>query len=266
MPKVCKEVFHPCAIETTHIIIFLLVATQFLTTNVFLWLQVCISLSPVFRSARSSRFAQLILAKLLLYAGLRNLCSLCRRHILCNLCGNTEDRSCPVRPVWSGLCTTCIQPLKPSAPISLRSSFHFIVYVRLCVCVCVCGVRVFVCLHVCVCLCHIPMPSIPSQSRRGVAAFGVVSSIIRRQLRNGALPPMPYDRPSALVMVINTMQACTAEAQQLNKSINLNFAKQSTCNETPQSLLNYHGGLKSFGEYAYTSMAKQGECKTPAPS
>ena len=71
-----------------------------------------------------------------------------------------------------------------------------------CVCVCVCGVRVFVCLRVCVCLCHIPMPSIPGQSRRGVAAFGVVSSIIRRELRNGALPPMPYDRPSALLMVL----------------------------------------------------------------
>ena len=33
MPKACKEVFHPCAIETMHIIIFLLVVTQFLTTN-----------------------------------------------------------------------------------------------------------------------------------------------------------------------------------------------------------------------------------------
>ena len=33
MPKVCKEVFHPCTIETMHIIIFLLVVTQFLTTN-----------------------------------------------------------------------------------------------------------------------------------------------------------------------------------------------------------------------------------------
>ena len=33
MPKACKDVFHPCAIETMHIIIFLLVVTQFLTTN-----------------------------------------------------------------------------------------------------------------------------------------------------------------------------------------------------------------------------------------
>ena len=33
MPKACKEVFHPCAIEAMHIIIFLLVVTQFLTTN-----------------------------------------------------------------------------------------------------------------------------------------------------------------------------------------------------------------------------------------
>ena len=35
MPKACKEVFHPCAIETMHIIIFLLVVTQFLTTNIW---------------------------------------------------------------------------------------------------------------------------------------------------------------------------------------------------------------------------------------
>ena len=35
MPKARKEVFHPCTIETMHIIIFLLVVTQFLTTN--LW-------------------------------------------------------------------------------------------------------------------------------------------------------------------------------------------------------------------------------------
>ena len=33
MPKACKEVFYPCAIETMHIIIFLFVVTQFLTTN-----------------------------------------------------------------------------------------------------------------------------------------------------------------------------------------------------------------------------------------
>ena len=33
MPKACKEVFHPYAIETMHIIIFLLVVTQFLTTK-----------------------------------------------------------------------------------------------------------------------------------------------------------------------------------------------------------------------------------------
>ena len=33
MPKACKEVFHPCAIETMRIIIFLLVVTQFLTAN-----------------------------------------------------------------------------------------------------------------------------------------------------------------------------------------------------------------------------------------
>ena len=33
MPKACKQVFHPCAIETMPIIIFLLVVTQFLTTN-----------------------------------------------------------------------------------------------------------------------------------------------------------------------------------------------------------------------------------------
>ena len=59
-----------------------------------------------------------------------------------------EDRSGPVRPVWSGLRTNCIKPLKPSGPISLRSSFHFIVYVCLCVCVCV----VYVCLCVCACV------------------------------------------------------------------------------------------------------------------
>ena len=155
---------------------------------IFLWLQVRISQSPVFRSDRSSRFAQFILAKLLLYASLRSLCSLCRPSSLCSSCGNTEDRSCPVRPVWSGLRTNCIKPLKPSGPISLRSSFHFIVYVRLCVCVCV----VYVCLCVCTCVfvcATYQWPSIPSQSRRGVAAFGVVSSIIRRELRNGALPP-----------------------------------------------------------------------------
>ena len=33
MPKACKEVFQPLAIETMHIIIFLLVVPQFLTTN-----------------------------------------------------------------------------------------------------------------------------------------------------------------------------------------------------------------------------------------
>ena len=33
MPKACKEVSHPCAIETMRIIIFLLVVTQFLMTN-----------------------------------------------------------------------------------------------------------------------------------------------------------------------------------------------------------------------------------------
>ena len=33
MPRACKEVLHHCAIETMHIIIFLLVVTQFLTTN-----------------------------------------------------------------------------------------------------------------------------------------------------------------------------------------------------------------------------------------
>ena len=33
MPKACKEVFHPGALETMRIIIFLLVVTQFLTTN-----------------------------------------------------------------------------------------------------------------------------------------------------------------------------------------------------------------------------------------
>ena len=33
MPKACKEVFHPCAIETMHITIFLLVVTQFLATK-----------------------------------------------------------------------------------------------------------------------------------------------------------------------------------------------------------------------------------------
>ena len=33
MSKACKEVFHPCAIETKHIIMFLLVVTQFLTTT-----------------------------------------------------------------------------------------------------------------------------------------------------------------------------------------------------------------------------------------
>ena len=32
MAKACEEVLHPCAIETMHIIIFLLVVTQFLTT------------------------------------------------------------------------------------------------------------------------------------------------------------------------------------------------------------------------------------------
>ena len=34
MPKACKEVFHPCAIETMHIIV-LLVVTQFLTTKIW---------------------------------------------------------------------------------------------------------------------------------------------------------------------------------------------------------------------------------------
>ena len=72
----------------------------------------------------------------------------------------------------------------------------------LCVCVCVCGVCVFVCLHVCVCFRHIAMPSIPSQSRRGVAAFGVVSYALRRELPNGALPPAPYDHASTLLMVL----------------------------------------------------------------
>ena len=33
MPKACKRVLHPCAIETMRIIIFLLVVTQFVTTN-----------------------------------------------------------------------------------------------------------------------------------------------------------------------------------------------------------------------------------------
>ena len=63
--------------------------------------------------------------------------------------------------------------------------------------------RVFVCLHVCVCVCHIPMPSYPGQSRRGMAAFGVDSCGLWRELCNGALSPMPYDRPSALLMVSN---------------------------------------------------------------
>ena len=35
MPKACKEVFHPCVMETMHINIFLLVFTQFLTTNIW---------------------------------------------------------------------------------------------------------------------------------------------------------------------------------------------------------------------------------------
>ena len=48
----------------------------------------------------------------------------------------------------SGLCTNRMKPLKPSGPIRLRSSFHFIVYVRLCVCVCM----VYVCLYVCTCV------------------------------------------------------------------------------------------------------------------
>ena len=33
MPKACKQVLHPWAIETMHLIIFLLVVTQFLTIN-----------------------------------------------------------------------------------------------------------------------------------------------------------------------------------------------------------------------------------------
>ena len=33
--KACKEVFHPCAIEIVHIIIFLLIVTQSLTTNIW---------------------------------------------------------------------------------------------------------------------------------------------------------------------------------------------------------------------------------------
>ena len=35
MPKACKEVFHPCSIETMHITIFLLDVTEFLTTNIW---------------------------------------------------------------------------------------------------------------------------------------------------------------------------------------------------------------------------------------
>ena len=35
MPKAGKEVSHPCAIETMHIIIFLFVVTQFLATNIW---------------------------------------------------------------------------------------------------------------------------------------------------------------------------------------------------------------------------------------
>ena len=83
-------------------------------------------------------------------------------------------------------------------------------------CVRVCGVCVFVCLHLIVCVCHIQMPSMPNYSRRGVAAFGVVSCKFRRDLHNGAVPPLTYDHPSTGLMVlrkaINVQQNTTTLA------------------------------------------------------
>ena len=73
--------------------------------------------SSVFWSTRSYRFAQFIMTKFVVCAGLRNLC---RLSSLCSLYWSTEDRLCSDSLAWSDLYTNCIKPPKPSSPICLR--------------------------------------------------------------------------------------------------------------------------------------------------
>ena len=107
------------------------------------------------------------------------------------------------RPVLSGLVwflyqfvSVCVVHLT-----SVRVCMRVCVCVYVCVCVCVCGVRVFVCLHVCVCVCHIPMLPSPARAVEGWPHSGLLAPSYG-ELRNGALPPMPYDHPSAPLMVL----------------------------------------------------------------